>query len=278
MAAQMLGGIFNLHCHDVHEPIKPAAVGVGIFLIVGTALAGVPQLLLICRSRSSAGLSVITPVMVVAFGFINVCSTVTIKWRVLETCASGPGCILHLLDALQQAASTCTIASILFSTIAFPPNNGCFARGLCFALVCCLIGIGATTFVLSARASCSRAALDWAEAVSVIAAVIVTVAFAPQLVETWRSKGQGSLSVWYYAIQSVGCFLVVGTQAFGFHDNWPVWGPTGVSGCLQTAILASALYFRLRVNRQRRSSTASSLVVQPVNGADTLRSSLIDEH
>ena len=257
-------------CHPLGEPVKAGPTAVGIFLIVGTGLAGVPQLLMIWKKRSSSGLSVVTPLMVVAYGFLNLASTVTLRWRQILSCAHGAACLLHLLDAIQQAVSTVTIFSILLSTVTFKPNNGLKSRVATLALVFLLVGIGVFTVVLSAKEPCSKAALDFADIVSIVAGVIVTIAFAPQLLETCRSRGRGSLSIWYYLIQTVGCFLVVGSQAIGFHDKWQIWGPTGVSGCLQACILTSAIYFRVKDRRIRDVAAERAMV----NG-DSLSSALV---
>ena len=65
------------------EPQTPAAVALGVFLAVATILAVLPQVILLLNKRSSCGISVLTPALALTYGYLNVCSTVLVKWRVL---------------------------------------------------------------------------------------------------------------------------------------------------------------------------------------------------
>ena len=105
-----------------------------------------------------------------------------------------------------------------------------------------------------------------------LAGLAVTVAFAPQIAESWRCRGRGSLSYVFYAIQVVGCALVFTSQKFFLHDSVLVWGPTAVAGTMQAVVLAIGLYFRTGLVRRRVGRGSSS---QPM-----LRDALchLDEH
>lgn len=231
-------------CHPVSDPVEPASIAVGVFLIAASALAPAPQIILFVRSRSSAGVSVLTPALTMCYGFLNAMSTVTLKWPTLQSCTlpGGTACLVQLLDLQQQGVSTLAVGFIMLLAVTYPPNNRLSLRCVVLLTLVALGVVGAATVALSIRAPCSHESLRFAQALGVAAAVLVCVAFIPQLVETCRMRGRGNLSYLFYAIQSVGCGLVVGLQ-LSLHDSWPVWGPTMVSGLMQLAILLTGLSF-----------------------------------
>eukprot|EP00966_Prymnesium_polylepis_P199121 4614196-Prymnesium_polylepis.1 len=78
----------------------------------------------------------------------------------------------------------------------------------------------------------------------------------PQLVETWRQKGAGSLSLVFILIQGAGCWLVVANQLFSAHDPISVWGPTMVSGVVQLSVFFLAAYYQCTAAGKRASAGA----------------------
>jgi len=108
------------------------------------------------------------------------------------------GCFLQLLDFLQQAASALGLAAILLLVVALPPNADRTRRAAAIATLVFLAGVGAAACIVSAHEACSTGARSFASVASVCSQTLVVVAFAPQLVETWRTQGRGSLSYTYY--------------------------------------------------------------------------------
>ena len=216
------------------DPVSPGAAAVGIFLVVATALAVLPQVVLLLRTRSSEGVSVLTPALALSFGYLNLCSTTLVKWPALLSIGHNA---LQLLDFMQQAASALGLAVILLLVVMYKPNHGRAKRLGAAALLAVLVAIGVALCLLSAHAPCSELTMSIASAASVASGVMVVIAFIPQLYETWRTRGRGSLSYVYYAIQSVGCLLVVGFQLFGLRDPWPVWAPPLVGGVIQGLVV-----------------------------------------
>ena len=107
-----------------------------------------------------------------------------------------------------------------------------------------------------------------------MAGLVVVVAFVPQLLETYRRKGRGSISYLFFTIQSVGCFLVSATNAFAFHDKWETWAPFLVGGTIQAAIVGLGGYF-LCLRPQRRSEpypveVGAAEAVWPIDAAASL--------
>lgn len=130
--------------------------------------------------------------------------------------------------------------------VAFPPNASAAKRGGAALLLLTLLGVGVALCALSSQLPCSPLAMGLASAASVASSCVVVVAFAPQLVETWRTRGRGSLSYTYYFIQSAGCLLVVGYQLFGAHDPVVVWAPPLVGAIMQGLVLGVGCVFVCR--------------------------------
>lgn len=238
-------------CNDAYVPVEPQGVALGWFLTGATLIAPAPQLLMLCRSRSSLGVSLLTPAMALTYGALNLCATVIAKWPSIERCGdsefppwSAEGCVDQLLDALQQAASALGLVGILILTVAYPPNHTARDRLLCAGTLLGLLGALVAAVAVSAASPCSAASYGLSQVYAAVSALVVIIAFAPQLHETFRSKGRGSLSALFYAIQSVGAGLVVCLQLFVLGDSVLVWGPTAVAMLMQGAILLLLLYYR----------------------------------
>jgi uncharacterized protein with PQ loop repeat len=233
------------------ECIKPETMSVGltgqilgVFLVTGTLIAPIPQVVRLVRARSSAGMSVLTPALVLSYGTCAVCSTITVKWNVFQSCSEGAGlCTWRLLDVYQQISSNLMLGTILVTITSLRPNNTRRKRALAFFTLFALTGLGITCLLINSSAPCSVGALRFAFWCTASASLIVTCAFVPQLIETWRSRGRGSISYLYYATQAFGCCLVNVNQIYVDHDPWQVWLPTTVAALMQFGILATGFYF-----------------------------------
>ena len=148
----------------------------------------------------------LTPALALSFGYLNLCSTTLVKWPALLSIGHNA---LQLLDFMQQAASALGLAVILLLVVMYKPNHGRAKRLGAAALLAVLVAIGVALCFLSAHAPCSELTMSIASAASVASGVMVVIAFYRSFMRR-RTRGRGSLSYVYYAIQSVGCLLVVG--------------------------------------------------------------------
>ncbi|KAK3247857.1 hypothetical protein CYMTET_42658 [Cymbomonas tetramitiformis] len=97
--------------------------------------------------------------------------------------------------------------------------------------------------VVAALSTCSQLSLGLAQGFSYAASCIAFVAFAPQLVSTWRLKSPGSLSFIFFTLQAVGNLMVAANFIFIQRDPWTAWAPVLVSSIMQFAIIALAAYY-----------------------------------
>ena len=229
-----------------HDAPPGVADALGIFLIVATFIAPLPQFFVLARTRSSAGVAVATPAIQLSYGVLGLCTTVATKWRTLETCAHSAACTLQLTDALQQFVSACTLVALLLLVVSLPPHrtraHGALAGSTVLLLAAAVVAICA----VSAAAPCSAASLSFAQATSAAASLGAIVAFLPQIYETWRTRGRGSISYLSYFIQGLGCMVVMINMVVNNHDPWTVWMPGFVAGLGQLTIVVLGLGFLCR--------------------------------
>ena len=268
----------DMHCVPAESaPMSPLNEALGIFLVVATVLAVTPQVVLIMRKRSSAGVSVLTPALALIYGYLNVCATTLVKWPALRSCAHNfGGCTLQLLDFWQQAFSAIGLATVLILVVAFPPNASAKRRLATIALLLLLAAIGLALCLLSAAMPCAPLTLSFADAASIASSVVVVVAFAPQLLTTWRARGEGALSYTYYLIQSVGCLLVVFFQVVGAHDPIVVWAPPLAGAIMQGAVLVLGAFFRCRRPQGAGGSSPGDDAHGMLSGSEGAQTSLLD--
>jgi uncharacterized protein with PQ loop repeat len=259
-------------CHAAYAPIEPSGIALGWFLTIATLLAPLPQYVALCRSRSSYGISLLTPLLNLVYGVLNLCSAICTKWPSIQRCGHSSlagafglhGCVDQLLDMWQIAISALSGSMILVLVVLFPPHNVAKERALVVVTLSCLTLTIFAACYLSALSPCSEASHTLSQTFAVLSAVVVVVAFAPQLYETWRTRGAGSLSSLYYLIQSIGTALVVVLQLVALRDSILVWGPNSISMAMQGGIFSMLCYYRRCAGRCSGGTTGTDplLVVQ----------------
>ena len=259
-------------CHAAYAPVDSSGIALGWFLTIATLLAPLPQYVALCRSRSSYGISLFTPLLTLVYGVLNLCSAICTKWPSIQRCGNASlagafgtdGCVDQLLDMWQIAISALSASMILVLVVLFPPHNVAKERALVVVTLSCLALIIFAACYLSALSPCSEASHTLSQTFAVLSALIVVVAFAPQLYETWRTRGAGSLSSLYYFIQSIGTALVVVLQLVALRDSILVWGPNSISMAMQGGIFSMLCYYRRCAGRRSGGTTGTDplLVVQ----------------
>jgi len=85
----------------------------------------------------------------------------------------------------------------------------------------------------------------------VLATVLASVQYLPQLHTTWRRKDVGSLSIPMMCVQTPGSFVWAGSLAarVGW-AGWSAWVVYVVTGCLQGVLLGMGVWFE--VGRRRK--------------------------
>lgn len=87
-----------------------------------------------------------------------------------------------------------------------------------------------------------------ATTLGILAAILTTLQYLPQLFTTFRLRAAGSLSIPMMLIQTPGSFVWAASLAARTgtgRQGWSAWGVYVVSGSLQGVLLAMALWFEV---------------------------------
>lgn len=83
---------------------------------------------------------------------------------------------------------------------------------------------------------------DWITAIGIVAAVLTTTAFAPQVIKAWRSRSTADVSLTMFLMLVTGIALWL---AYGLLiGDWPLILANGVTIALAGAILLAKLRFK----------------------------------
>ena len=254
MSSSGAGGAFDPQCVPIcvstpgHGCVSEKGFALGTTLAVLTFFAVMPQVYKIWKMRTSAGFSLMSMMFMIAFGVCNLAGTLVVKWRVLSACGSGAlgpyDCFTQLLDAQQQVASVVASLVLIVTMMALPPHSSSSRRrGAVLLAILLLFGFVIGCVSVSYAAPCSPNARGMAKFAAICATGFVLTAQLPQVAETWRMRGRGSLSYIYYGVNSIGCLLINVNQIVVLGDPWPVWLPTFFSGVFQLIVLLLGGWF-----------------------------------
>ncbi|OJJ51513.1 hypothetical protein ASPZODRAFT_148780 [Penicilliopsis zonata CBS 506.65] len=85
---------------------------------------------------------------------------------------------------------------------------------------------------------------NWANFLGVMAAVLSSIQYFPQIYTTFRLRCVGSLSIPMMCIQTPGSIVWAGSLAARLGtEGWSAWGVYLVTACLQGTLLGMAVYF-----------------------------------
>jgi uncharacterized protein with PQ loop repeat len=230
------------HC----SPPAPFNAGVTAgycgFILLGVAITA-PQYLKIVRSRSSAGLSLATIVLTTVLTLSDAAAAVITKWRQIEACSAGWGCVSDLVDLAQVVILTLsTGVAMLLLVVCYPPHDTRRHRAIA-AVSCAIVAAAWTASVLvSLDGPCGARALSVASAFGMVAAACAVVQYLPQLYVTMRNRTSGSLSVAFYLLQVVGGLVMLAEQ-LQRRDQWQVWLPFLASTSMQLLVACCCIWF-----------------------------------
>lgn len=250
-------------------------------IIIGIIISYLPQHIRIISRRSSFGISPYFVLLGTTSGtsaFANI--LVFPKTAADVSCCqeiSGFACFAGLLGVFQMGmqwlsfftmyvssiyrfrASTNAQASLLLFVIYFPratsptdpthsvssTSNGPTYRTALAITAICLLHALVTLIISVAFAIRQPSALPaWANFLGILAAVLASIQYFPQIYTTFRLRCVGSLSIPMMCIQTPGSLVwAASLAAREGTKGWSVWGVLVVTACLQGTLLVMAIYF-----------------------------------
>lgn len=251
------------YCEHLASP-NPYALALSVFLVLGILFSYLPQHYKIISHGTSAGLSpwwVLLGTLSSLMALANILVLPTSQHD-MQCCRqiSGAACAAALLGVVQISVQWVCFTGIwalfliYFPRKAFdhpeaphtpdqPNKRDAVTVGIVSVLATVVIGIVSTGLLVRAPGLL----LAWANTLGIVASILATIQYVPQLWTTWKLKHIYSLSIMSMIIQVPGSFIFafslwlrVGWQ------GWSTWVVYCVTGLLQGGLLAMAIYFQSR--------------------------------
>lgn len=145
-------------------------------------------------------------------------------------------------------------------------NGPSYTTALVVSGICILHAV--VMFITSAAIAVNRPSQlqAWSNFSGVVAAILASIQYFPQIYTTLRLRCVGSLSIPMMCIQTPGSLVWAGSLAARLGPKgWSTWGVLIVTACLQGTLLAMAIFFEnFGPNKQRNHRHGKDL---PPNGS-----------
>ncbi|KAJ5989100.1 hypothetical protein N7481_004310 [Penicillium waksmanii] len=250
------------HCRELASPgiFQPI---LSVLIIFGILFSYLPQHARIISRKSSFGISPYFILLGTTSGtsaFANI--LVFPKTSQDVGCCqqiSGMACFAGLLGVFQVGMQwLCFFSILLLFVIYFPratsptdpvspvssTNGHTYRTALSISAICILHAL--VTVILSVAFALQNpsAMQSWANFLGILAAVLASIQYFPQIYTTFRLRCVGSLSIPMMCIQTPGSLIWASSLAAreGL-KGWSIWGVLVVTACLQGTLLAMAIYF-----------------------------------
>ncbi|KAI9826061.1 MAG: hypothetical protein M1832_000510 [Thelocarpon impressellum] len=248
-------------CAELASP-SYGNLGLSVVILVGILVSYLPQHHRIVRRRSSEGISPYFVLLGTTSGtcaFANILVLPTSRMD-LGCCkvVSGFECFSALLGIAQVGVQWLCFSVILLLFLVYfpratplsPPkpagSHPTYRTALTVTLVC--VVHAAITFIISLSFVLLRpsSTATLANILGILATILASIQYFPQLYTTWQLKAVGSLSIPMMLIQTPGSFLWAWSLAARLGSSgWSAWGVYLVTGCLQGSVLSLGIYYEV---------------------------------
>ncbi|KAJ5239808.1 hypothetical protein N7468_004427 [Penicillium chermesinum] len=235
----------NPACRELASPSIFQAV-LSTLIVLGIVVSYLPQHLRIISLKSSFGIS---PYFILLAEDVACCSEI-----------SGLACFAGLLGVIQMGMQwLCFFSILLLFVIYFPRATSptdpvsnvastagapTYRTALVVTAICILHAL--VTAIISVAFAIRRpsAIPAWANFLGVLATILTSIQYFPQIYTTFRLRRVGSLSIPMMCIQTPGSLVWAASLiAREGAKGWSIWGMLVVTAGLQGTLLVMALYF-----------------------------------
>jgi uncharacterized protein with PQ loop repeat len=227
---------------DCPKPHAAANLTFGILIILGTIISFLPQYYKIIKNRSVTGISHWTQGLNNMSAFCAFFGSFMLDYYLFKCCKHGH-CGNILLPMIQLLFSwVCPLINYVIYIRYFKSNNtkysykvyGFFSFYIVIFLVCATL----TSVVLVARwSSWEKHAILFGRLLNITSVCITAFVWLPQIIDIYRNKKVGSLSLISLAIQSPGSLIVFIYQFVANKSSWYIGLPYLVTALLQAGTL-----------------------------------------
>ncbi|PYH41390.1 PQ-loop repeat-containing protein [Aspergillus saccharolyticus JOP 1030-1] len=248
----------NLQCGQLDSPDYKNFI-LSILIVFGILLSYLPQHIRIISLRSSFGISPYFVLLGTTSGSSALANVVSQQQSLhdMSCCKqiSGLGCFSALLGILQVGTQCLCFFLILFLFVLyFPrhhnqhhshrPDTPTYRTALTVAGICILHALVMLITTLAVGLRRPEALQSWSNFCGVLAALLASVQYFPQIYTTVRLRCVGSLSIPMMCIQTPGSLVWAGSLAARLgRAGWSTWGVLIVTACLQGTLLGLGVWF-----------------------------------
>ncbi|RAL15529.1 PQ-loop repeat-containing protein [Aspergillus homomorphus CBS 101889] len=246
----------NLQCGQLDSPDYKNFI-LSILIVFGILLSYLPQHIRIISLKSSFGISPYFVLLGTTSGSSALANVVSQQQSLhdMSCCKhiSGLGCFSAMLGILQVGTQCLCFFLILFLFVLFfprnhhhnhRPNTPTYRTALIVAGICILHALVMLITTLTVGLHRPEALQSWSNFCGVLAALLASIQYFPQIYTTVRLRCVGSLSIPMMCIQTPGSLVWAGSLAARLgRDGWSTWGVLIVTACLQGTLLALGVWF-----------------------------------
>ncbi|KAF9252195.1 hypothetical protein DTO006G1_2942 [Penicillium roqueforti] len=251
------------YCRELASPgIFQTALSIQI--ILGILLSYLPQHIRIIARRSSFGISPYFILLGVTSGTSAFANILVFPSTAQDVACcrdiSGFACFAGLLGVFQMAMQWLAFFSILLLFVIYFPratsptdpvgsvsstsSGPTYRTALIVTGICLLHALVTIIISLAVELRYPAAVATWANFLGILAAILASIQYFPQIYTTFRLRCVGSLSIPMMCIQTPGSLVWAASLAArkGW-SGWSIWGVLVVTACLQGTLLTMAIYF-----------------------------------
>jgi len=256
------------HNYTCNDPLGPAEIGLGLFLLIGTVVSYLPQHIKLFIKKSHVGISLETANFGLVVSWAHLCNFGAIQYYVTFQCCgdgvSNLDCFVNLMPFLQLVLIWACTALIAIMYVIYFDSNWLIENGYdaerewkVTKLVSYLdIVVHILFFVIFFALAYSTGIYSdeiqaFGKTCSILTSIGLIVQWGPQIISTYKLKRVGSLSIPMLVLQAGGVFLT----AFFFSlsaDNFWVVIPFFVSFFMLTLLAIIAIYYHLQEQKREK--------------------------
>ncbi|CAI7662730.1 unnamed protein product [Penicillium discolor] len=260
------------YCRELASPgiFQPV---LSVLIILGILFSYLPQHIRIISRRSSFGISPYFILLGVTSGTSAFANILVFPSTAQDVACcqeiSGIACFAGLLGVFQVAMQwLCFFSILLLFVIYFPratsptdpvdtvsstSSGPTYRTALVITGICLLHALATIIISLAVELRQPAAVSAWANFLGVLAAILASIQYFPQIYTTFRLRCVGSLSIPMMCIQTPGSLVWAASLAArkGW-SGWSIWGVLVVTACLQGTLLTMAIYFEYFGSNDKR--------------------------
>ena len=242
-----------------------SSISIGTFIILAIVITYLPQYIKIIKSKSTNGISYNYLLLGNISNFTNFFGSLLLNYQIIDCCShTNTGhCINILLPIYQMFFPWLCIFVLYIIFLIYNTGNDYRKAFISFTLFILiwvvLIGIIGLILIIHYQ-SMKNHVTAFGNTLNIISTITCIFTFLPQLMETYRIKSTGSLSIISLAFQAPGSFLVFFYQNIILKTPFTIGFPYLISGILQTALVLLSYYYE-RINSRIKSKENTPLII-----------------